>query len=107
VEHRSSTRFAVQVPVLFSWLGSSSRIEHSGGFSRNLGKGGAFVCCGDSIPPVGAELSIEVLLSGLGSECKQWRLHGKARVVRIESRPKGFAVLMEEPYTDVLGEEFV
>jgi hypothetical protein len=61
LEQRHAIRYDLSLPVLFSWSDSSGNVQTQGGFTRNISAHGLYVV-GDVSPPVGALLTVEVLV---------------------------------------------
>lgn len=91
-ENRLHSRYALRLPVLFSWR---DEIEHrSAGFTRDIGLGGAFVFA-QLCPPVGAMVHVELVVPLSKDDGREIRLRCDGRVIRLESDSRfaqGFAL---------------
>lgn len=105
-QRRRSPRFEMYAPVLFRWTNASGEAEQSGGFSYDIALDGIFIFTDGRIPPLGKEVSMEIMLPSLSPASKRWRLHANTLVVRIQddSDRRGFAVMIETSDTDLLGD---
>lgn len=61
LKQRHTRRYELSLPVVFSWRDGSGNLQKQGGFTRDIGTHGLYVI-GDVSPPVGALLTVEVLL---------------------------------------------
>jgi hypothetical protein len=97
MERRGATRYRLQLAVTFSWKDESGVVHGSEGQSRDLNSRGIYVHS-STVPPVGAPVEMNVLLTRFESMKRPAELHAQGRVVRIQSggsdpeRP-GFAAM--------------
>jgi hypothetical protein len=61
MEKRKTSRYALHLPVLFTWNDSQGRTQKEGGFTRDIGTKGVYVLSA-VCPPVGTAVEMEVLL---------------------------------------------
>jgi hypothetical protein len=109
VEQRRSSRYEVQVPVVFGWVDESGKQREGAGFTRDISKCGVFTWCDGDSPPRGTTVHIELLLRGVEPTSKAWRVECTGRVVRvIDDFPgsKGFAATLDDLRTGVLANGF-
>jgi hypothetical protein len=92
---RHTRRYDLRLPVLFSWTDRSGNVQKQGGFTRNISLDGLYVE-GDVCPPVGASVTVEVLLPiAHRLTAKSARLVATMRVVRVScaKHMQGFAAV--------------
>jgi hypothetical protein len=94
VDRRSSSRYALRVPVVFHW--DDGKQKHSTGISRDLSPAGAYISCENKAdcPKRGSVLEVEILLPAIGQEHKNLKLNAKGPVVRTNRSHHscGFAI---------------
>jgi hypothetical protein len=86
---RQTPRFDLRCPAIFRWRVLDVSHE-GGGFTRDLGVGGAFIIA-PVCPPETAELEVEILLPALDGGAQTLTLRAAALAVRVEDGI-GFAV---------------
>ncbi len=96
-EQRTSARFPVHAPVVYSWTDSGEQ-RHGMGFTRDMCKSGVYVLCReDRVVPVGTRVWMELLLPSLSGRTEGVRLQAEGSVVRPsrEDESTGFAVMIQ------------
>jgi hypothetical protein len=94
VEHRKAMRYAVRLPVIFTWSGGEQ--VKGGGFTRDLSTVGVYVLCDHSQrPQPGATVSFEILLPPLEENIRSLQLRAEGYAIRINSlnEETGFALI--------------
>lgn len=95
LKQRNTRRYELSLPVLFSWSDGSGNVQKQGGFTRDISTNGLYVV-GDVSPPVGALLTVEVLLpQAYQPKSNSARLIAAMRVSRVyEAKDvRGFAAV--------------
>jgi hypothetical protein len=94
MERRRAVRYKLCLPLLFKWTDGSRDPIQEAAFTRDISTGGVFISC-VKCPPVGATLSLEIMLPP-NSEIRSHalRLDATAQVIRIasEREERGFGV---------------
>lgn len=97
MERRKASRFALRVPVLFTWDGGHT--QQAGGFTRDVSAYGAYVLCEKSeCPAQGDTVTIQLLLPSVdGGEPEGLKLRAEGLVLRTGECQQncGFAVLAD------------
>lgn len=94
MEHRSSVRYSINVPILFRWEGESGTCQN-GGFTINVSTRGVFINSKDGLPLAGTDVLIELALPTLDRKGVGVKLTARGRVLRNENLQhewRGFAV---------------
>ena len=90
---RAFRRFQLAVPALFRWKGEEEYREI--GCCSNVGSGGLFVLT-SRVPPLAAEVQVEIMLPAFDPETHEVRVSCAGRVIRTQERghltAAGFAV---------------
>lgn len=85
---RSAVRFRCQLPVIFSWQAEG---QHSGaGFTCEVALDGAFIQSAVS-PPVGCDISVEILVPSPNEIGKQLRVQCTGRVNHVVRQSGGYS----------------
>ena len=89
-KRRTAIRFPMEVVVEFSWRDAGGILRKGEGRSHNVSEIGAFVIANaNACPPVGADVSYKLYLSG-DPETKLAKVQERvARVVRVEEAHSG------------------
>jgi hypothetical protein len=100
MERRSSVRYELRVPVLFSWDNAQAGPRQAGGFTRDLSTVGAYVICEQATdcPAVHSTVAVHLLLPPLETGAPAIPLNtDEARVVRAGSKTEdtGFAIVAD------------
>lgn len=99
MERRAAVRYRLRAPVIVRWSDESGRRREDLGRTRDISTAGVFLTC-RALPPVGAELDLEVHLPPFERNTLQ-RLQLKAtgKVIRVTetAQEAGFAVA--SPFT--------
>ncbi len=85
---RKSARYALHVPVTFSWVDEGGVRQEGKGRSRDIGASGVFVV-GLPCPPAGATVDLNILLSLDPSAAQTLQIQAEARVLRVEQATRG------------------
>jgi hypothetical protein len=90
-QRRAAARYQLRLPVIFHWSDQTHHTE--GGFTRDVGRDGAFIIS-SKCPPVGSDVWIEILLPSLDEASPELRVECMGKVTRVESGfgYKGFGV---------------
>jgi hypothetical protein len=83
MERRGGTRFRLRLPVAYSWKEETGGVKGGEGQSRDLNSRGIYVRS-SAIPPIGANVEMNVFLSEPGHPTRPAELHAQGRVVRID-----------------------
>lgn len=92
VEHRRCSRYRLRLPALFSWTTES--LHQNVGFTKDIGVGGVFIFA-QVIPPLGADVKVELVLPLPKAHDREIRLRCIGRVIRVDMKMlcgQGFAV---------------
>ena len=97
---RKYARFSLTVPVIFTWRDQRSQWRRSTGLTRDLSAAGVYLYSA-KVPPVGVPIEFAAILPPLEPTLPALRLHGEARVMRVEkvtgkAAGNGFAVKNKE-----------
>jgi hypothetical protein len=99
VENRSTVRYQLRVPVLFSWENAQTRPREAGGFTRDMSIAGAYIICDVATdrPPIHSSVAVRLLLPPLEEGAHSIPLSAEARVVRLGSKSEdsGFAIVAD------------
>ncbi len=85
---RKSVRYALHVPITFSWVDEGGVRQEGKGRSRDIGASGVFVI-GLPCPPAGATVDLNILLSLDPSAAQTLQIQTEARVLRVEQAARG------------------
>jgi len=95
VERRKAARFALRLPVLFSW--EDTQAKQAGGFTRDISASAAYVLCeAGYCPAPGDIVTVQLLLPPIAKlEAQGIKLKFKGHVLRSGElqEESGFAVL--------------
>ncbi len=95
MKHRKAFRFALHVPVFFSWENEYGTRLRGKGHTRDMSADGAFVSAA-YCPPKGATVGLVFSLPALPNGGRALWLQANGRVVRVEQRGRrkgrGFAI---------------
>ena len=91
-QRRAAVRYKLRLPVIFHWYDGCDHTE--GGFTSDVALDGAFIRS-KKIPPVGAEVQIEVLIPPPYEAGDEVRIHCTGKVTRVLSQDgfSGFGVV--------------
>ncbi len=92
---RKSVRYALHVPVTFSWVDEGGVRQEGKGRTRDISPGGTFVLA-LPCPPVGAAVGLNIIPS-MDPQAPTLEIKAEARVLRVEltgqgEETSGFAV---------------
>ncbi len=96
VELRKSKRYRLLAPVSFLWKRPDGLLQEGTGTIRDISDRGVFII-GETGPPVGAHLDVEVYLPSLETGGGAVQLHGEGTVMRVDREAeytKGFAAVV-------------
>jgi hypothetical protein len=82
-ERRTALRYALRLPVVFSWQDDCGRIQGSDGYCRDLGSRGIYVHS-DVVPPLGVAVEMNVFLPRAENSPRPSEIQAIGRVVRSE-----------------------
>jgi len=82
-ERRTALRYALRLPVVFSWQDECGRIQGSDGYCRDLGSRGIYVHS-EVVPPLGVAVEMNVFLPRPEHSLRPSEIHAIGRVVRSE-----------------------
>lgn len=104
MDRRARQRFDLSAPVTYMWVNSHARPHSSAGVTRDVSERGVFVL-GDSLPPVGATVQIEVSFSFRDDSQITMKAQGTVlRVLAAEGKMQsGFAAMTKEPVLSPAG----
>ncbi len=95
MNHRRTSRFALHVPVFFTWQNEYGMRHRGKGHTRDMSANGAFVSA-PFCPPKGATVGLAFSLPRLPNAGRALWLQANGRVVRVEPRGRhkgrGFAI---------------
>jgi hypothetical protein len=82
-ERRTALRYALRLPVVFSWQDERGQIQGSDGYCRDLGSRGIYVHAG-VVPPLGVAVEMNVFLPRPENSLRPSEIQAIGRVVRSE-----------------------
>jgi hypothetical protein len=89
VEQRVTTRYRMELPVIFEWSDKQGIKQQGAGFTRNISTSGIYVVS-SATPPPETTLVLEVIVPPSDSPAQDVRLRSEGKLVRVEQ--DGFVV---------------
>lgn len=87
-DRRKNVRYALNVPVTFSWGDEQGVPQEGEGRARDVSVSGAFVFA-PSYPPAGASVDLNFVLSSDPQTERTLQMQAEARVLRVEQAGRG------------------
>lgn len=99
LERRTTVRYRLGAPAVFSWKAQNGNRLQGEGFTRDMNLKGAFILT-HTCPPEGIQVSIDIFLPPLNKSRHSVRLITEGQVIRVEhadsgARRDGFAVVSQ------------
>ncbi len=87
-DRRKNVRYALQVPVTFSWADERGVRQEGQGRAREVSVSGAFIFA-PTYPPAGASVDLNFVLSSDPQTERTMQMQAEGRVVRVEQAGRG------------------